>query len=44
MPLLTVHDFWDVLMDPSWIMFGLTFLVGGLGLLALILLYPLGRD
>ena len=43
-PLLEVHDFWDVLVDPSWIMFFLTFLVGGLGLAALVLLYPFGRD
>jgi len=44
MPLLEVHDFWDVLVDPAWIMFFLTMLVGGLGLLALLLLYPMGRD
>src|SRR5581483_288069 len=24
MPLLEVHDFWDVLVDPAWIMFFLT--------------------
>ncbi len=40
MPLL---DVWSVLVDPSWIMFGLTVFVGGLGLAAL-MLYPFGRD
>ena len=44
MPLLdilaTLDDLWD---DPAWIMFGLTVLVGLLGL-GLLLLYPLGRD
>jgi hypothetical protein len=41
MPLL---DVWSVLENPAWLMFGLTVLVGALGLLLLMLLYPFGRD
>ncbi|HLF70716.1 MAG TPA: hypothetical protein VI759_00985 [Dehalococcoidia bacterium] len=33
-----------VLEDPAWLMFGLTVLIGGLGLAAIVLLYPFGRD
>jgi hypothetical protein len=41
MPLL---DVWSVLEDPAWLMFGLCVAVGGLGLAALLFLYPFGRD
>ena len=34
----------DIIEDPAWLMLGLTFLVGGLGLAALFLLYPISRD
>jgi hypothetical protein len=45
MPLLDLlADLDKVLEDPAWIMFGLAGAVGLLGLVALILLYPLGRD
>jgi hypothetical protein len=45
MPLLDIlADLDKVLEDPAWIMFGLAGAVGLLGLVALILLYPLGRD
>jgi hypothetical protein len=45
MPLLDIlADLDSVLEDPAWIMFGLAGIVGLLGLAALILLYPLGRD
>ncbi len=45
MPLLDIlADVDKVLEDPAWIMFGLAGAVGVLGLIALILLYPLGRD
>lgn len=40
MPLL---DVWEVLENPAWIFFALTVSVGLLGL-ALLMLYPLGRD
>ena len=41
MPLL---DVWQVLEDPAWIFFGLTFAAGLGALAALFLLYPFGRD
>ena len=41
MPLL---DIWSVLIDPAWIMFGLTLAVAALGFLLLFVLYPFGRD
>jgi hypothetical protein len=49
MPLLDVFgislaDLDNVLEDPAWIMFALAGAVGLLGLGALFLLYPLGRD
>ena len=45
MPLLDVlHEADKILEDPAWLMFGLAGAVGVLGLLALVLLYPLGRD
>lgn len=45
MPLLDIlADVDSVLQDPAWIMFGLAGAVGLLGLVALILLYPMGRD
>jgi len=45
MPLLDIlADLDSVLEDPAWIMFGLAGAVGLLGLMALILLYPTGRD
>ena len=34
----------SVLEDPAWLTFGLAGAVGLLGLAALILLYPMGRD
>ena len=37
-------DNWDILIDPAWVMFAIMFTVGGLGLLALILLYPMSKD
>ena len=37
-------DNWDKLIDPAWIMFAIMFVVGGLGLLALLLLYPMSKD
>ena len=40
MPLL---DIWSILEDPAWLFFGGTVVVGLLGL-ALLMLYPLGRD
>ena len=40
MPLL---DIWAILENPAWIFFGLTVLVGLLGL-ALLMLYPFARD
>ena len=39
-----LKEIWDILIDPAWIMFGLTFAIGGLGLLALLLLYPMSKD
>ena len=45
MPLLDILASVDkVLENPAWLMFGLAGAVGLLGLAALILLYPLGRD
>ena len=44
MQAVVLKDVWDILIDPAWITFGLTFLIGGLGLLALLLLYPMSRD
>jgi hypothetical protein len=44
MPLLDILSTLDnILEDPAWLMFGLAGGVGLLGL-ALLLLYPLGRD
>ena len=40
MPLL---DIWSLLENPAWLFFGLTVAVGLLGL-ALLMLYPIGRD
>ena len=37
-------DNWDKLIDPAWVMFAIMFTVGALGLLALILLYPMSKD
>jgi hypothetical protein len=37
-------DNWDKLIDPAWVMFGIMFTIGALGLLALILLYPMSKD
>ena len=39
--LSTLDNVWE---DPAWLMFGATVLIGGLGLAALVLLYPFGRD
>ncbi len=45
MPLLDILAEVDkVLEDPAWVVFGLTLLVGGLGLFLLFVVYPLGRD
>ena len=33
-----------VLENPAWLMFGLTVALGGLGLMALLLLYPFGKE
>lgn len=49
MPLLDIFgvslsDIDSVLEDPAWIMFALAVAVGAIGLAALALLYPLGRD
>ena len=45
MPLLDIlADLDSVLENPAWIMFGLAGVVGVLGLAALILFYPMGRD
>jgi hypothetical protein len=45
MPLLDILASLDsVLEDPAWLMFGFAGLVGALGLLALLLLYPISRD
>ncbi len=45
MPLLDIlSDLDSVLENPAWVMFGLAGAVGLLGLLALIFLYPMGRD
>ena len=44
MQAVVLKDIWDILIDPAWLTFGLTFLIGGLGLLALLLLYPMSRD
>jgi hypothetical protein len=44
MPVVVLKDVWDILVDPAWITFGLTFAIGGLGLLALLLLYPMSKD
>ncbi len=45
MPLLDIlAQSHKILMNPSWLMFGLAGGVGLLGLLALFLLYPMGRD
>jgi uncharacterized protein involved in exopolysaccharide biosynthesis len=41
MPLLTILD---VLEEPAWLMFGFAAGVGLLGLLALILLYPISKE
>jgi hypothetical protein len=41
MPLL---DIWSVLIDPAWIMFGLTVAAAALGFFLLFVLYPFGRD
>lgn len=41
MPLISIYEIWE---DPAWLMFIFTFLVGGLGLLALILLYPFSQE
>ena len=37
-------DNWDIIINPAWVMFGIMFTIGGLGLLALILLYPMSKD
>ncbi len=41
-------DIWstllDALIDPAWIMFGLTLAVASLGFLLLFVVYPFGRD
>jgi hypothetical protein len=39
-----LKEIWDILIDPAWIMFGITVTIGGLGLLALLLLYPISKD
>ena len=45
LPLLDILAKSDkILQDPSWLMFGIAGAIGVLGLLALFLLYPLGRD
>ncbi len=45
MPLLDILAEIDrVLEDPAWLMFALGMGIGGLGLAALVLLYPLSRD
>jgi hypothetical protein len=45
MPLLDLlADIDNIIEDPAWIMFGLAGAVGVLGLLALIIFYPMGRD
>jgi hypothetical protein len=45
MPLLNLlHDIDKIIEDPAWLMFGLAGAVGVLGLLALIVFYPMGRD
>ena len=41
---MSLLDIWSVLIDPAWIMAGLTISIGLLGLALLIFLYPLGRD
>ena len=37
-------DNWDYLINPAWVMFAIMFTIGALGLLALILLYPMSKD
>ena len=44
MNIVVLKDLPDILMDPAWLMFGLAFTIGALGLLALLLLYPLSKD
>jgi hypothetical protein len=45
MPLLDILASVDkVLENPAWLMFGIAGVIGLLGLAALILLYPMGRD
>ena len=45
MPILDILSSIDsVLEDPAWLMFGLAGGLGLLGLTALLLLYPFGRD
>jgi hypothetical protein len=45
MPLLDILASVDkVLENPAWLMFGIAGAVGVLGLMALIFLYPMGRD
>ena len=41
MPILNVLD---ILEEPSWLMFGLAGGIGFIGLLALILLYPIAKE
>jgi hypothetical protein len=45
MPLLDILASVDrVLENPAWLMFGIAGAIGVLGLMALIFLYPMGRD
>jgi hypothetical protein len=45
MPLLDILASVDkVVENPAWLMFGIAGAIGLLGLMALIFLYPMGRD
>ena len=39
-----LRQLWAARQDPSWLTFGLAVAVGGGGLLALMLLYPMAKD
>ena len=41
---VSLQTIWEILIDPAWITLALTVAIGGLGLLALILLYPMSKD
>lgn len=48
MPILDITSFLGeldkVLEDPAWLLFGAAVIIGGLGLAALLILYPFARD